>query len=79
MYEVVMRTDFKNPSDYEVCKDRFYSELDNKYLATYSNDLFTVDIPDEDPEAEADAEDIFSDFVWDIKDADRNPGIEVIE
>lgn len=78
MYEVVMRTDFKNPSDYDKCLKRFYTEVNNNYLETYSKDMFTVDIPD-DPEAEADAEDIFGDFEWDIKDADRNPGFEVFE
>ena len=65
MYDIVRRTDFKNPSDYEVCKKRMFDEIPNKYLEEFgSDDKFTVDVPETDVEVICDVEDIFGDFSW---------------
>lgn len=67
MYEIVRRTEFKNPSDYEVCKKRFLDELPDYTVEFGEDNHFIVEIED-DGVAECDAEDIFGDFEWDIKE-----------
>ena len=71
MYDVIRRSDFVNPTDYDKCKERVFNEIDNCYLYEGSEEeCFIVDIPEDDytpsPHLDIafDVEDIFSDFEW---------------